>query len=144
MLRDSGYSLERWEQPLSDLAAQADAGTVVIFAEPLFNSTAASKAVDEILKRGGRVLVTGISGGQLVPEGAVQPPSQFQMAACKLSPEGLAPLAASGEVWMTPAAGWKLASPRYRVDYACAGQPVVVEYSRGRGARCLVGKFNAA
>ena len=57
--------LERWEQPLSDLAAQADAGTVVIFAEPLFNSTAASKAVDEIFKRGGRVLVTGISGGQL-------------------------------------------------------------------------------
>lgn len=133
MLLDSGYGVERWEQPLSDLAAQADAGTVVIFAEPLFNSTAASKAVDEILKRGGRVLVTGISGGQLVPEGAVQPPSQFQIAACKLSPEGLAPLAASGEVWMTPAAGWKLASPRYRSDYACAGQPVVVEYSQGAG-----------
>jgi hypothetical protein len=133
MLQDSGYSLERWEQPLSDLAAQADAGTVVIFAEPLFNNTEASKAVDAILKRGGRVLVTGISGGQLVPEGAVQPPTQFQIAACKLSPEGLAPLAGSGEVWMTPAAGWKLASPRYHPDYNCAGQPAVVEYSEGAG-----------
>jgi len=133
MLQDSGYRLERWEQPLTDLAAQADPETVVILAEPTFYSTAASKAVDEILKRGGRVLVTGISGGQLVPESAVQPPSQFQMAACKLSPEGLAPLASSGEVWMTPAAGWKLASPRYHSEYTCAGQPVVVEFSEGAG-----------
>ncbi len=133
MLEASGYSLERWEQPLSDLAARADAGTVVIVAEPIFDNAAADKAVDEILKRGGRVLVTGISGGQLLPSGAVQPPTQFQLAACKLAPEGLAPLAGSGEVWMMPAAGWKLASPRYHVDYTCAGQPAVVEYAEGAG-----------
>jgi len=45
-LEANGCSLERWEQPLSDLAARADAGTVVILAEPKYESTAASKAVD--------------------------------------------------------------------------------------------------
>jgi hypothetical protein len=34
MLASSGYNLERWEQPLGVLAAQADAQTVVILAEP--------------------------------------------------------------------------------------------------------------
>jgi hypothetical protein len=29
--------------------------------------------------------------------------------------------------------GLKLTSPRYRVDYACAGQPSVVEYNEGAG-----------
>jgi hypothetical protein len=42
-LEANGCSLERWEQPLSDLAARADAGTVVILAEPKYESTAASK-----------------------------------------------------------------------------------------------------
>ena len=133
MLEASGYSLERWEQPLSDLAARADAGTVVILAEPIYDRSADSKAVDEIVRRGGRVLITGIGGGRLAPGGAVQPSRQFQLAACKLAPEGLAPLAGSGEVWMAPEVSWRLSSPRYRVDYTCTGDPAVVEYSEGAG-----------
>lgn len=133
MLAASGYSLERWEEPLSDLAGRADGGTVLIVAEPLFHSEADAKAVDEILKRGGRVVVTGFVGGELVPESGIQPSRQIEMAACKLAPEGLAPLAGSGEAWMMPEAGWSLASPRYRVDYNCAEQPAVVEYPEGSG-----------
>jgi hypothetical protein len=133
MLAASGYSLERWEQPLTDLSGRADSGTVVILAEPLYINTTDYQAVEEIVKRGGRVLVTGIAGGQLAPGGFPQPSAQFQIGACKLAPEGLSPLAYSGDVWMTPAAGWKLASPRYRVDYTCAGQPAVVEYNEGAG-----------
>lgn len=132
-LATSGYSLERWEQPLSDLSGRADSSTVVILAEPLYTNTADFQAVEEIVKRGGRVLVTGMAGGMLVPGGAVQPSAQFQIAACKLTPEGLGPLAYSGDVWMTPVAGWKLTIPRYHVDYNCAGQPAVVEYNEGAG-----------
>jgi hypothetical protein len=133
MLEASGYSLERWEQPLSDLSGRADGGTVLIVAEPVFHSEADAKAVDEIVRRGGRVLVTGFVGGQLAPDSGVQPSRQFEIGACKLVPEGLAPLASSGQSWMTPEAGWKLASPRYHVDYDCAGQPAVVEYAEGSG-----------
>jgi hypothetical protein len=133
LLESSGYSLERWERPLSDLASQADAQTVVILAQPLFSGTDDIAAVKEILRRGGRVLATGMNGGNLLPSEAVTPPSQFQMAACKLTPQGLDSLAGSGEVWMVPAAGWKVASPRYRVQYNCAGEPAVVEYQQGAG-----------
>ena len=133
MLAASGYTVERWEQPLSELAEQADAHTVVILAEPLLTTTDDMKAVQTILERGGRVLATGINGGLILPDEAVQPPDRLTLAACQLSPQGLDTLAGSGEVWMVPAAGWNLSSPRYRVEYDCGGQPAVVEYDVGAG-----------
>jgi hypothetical protein len=133
MLETSGYTVERWEQPLSDLAEQADAHTVVILAEPILSSTDDLKAVKAILEHGGRVLATGMNGGLILPDGAVQPPDRLTLAACELSPQGLGALAGSGDVWMVPAAGWKLSSPRYHVDYDCGGQPAVVEYDVGAG-----------
>lgn len=133
LLQSNDYSIERWEQPLSDLAARANAQTVVILAEPSLSGTADSKAVKEILDRGGRVVATGFEAGLLLPDGAARPSSQLQMAACKLTPLGLDGLANSGEVWMVPANGWKLSSPLYRVQYNCAADPAVVEYRSGAG-----------
>lgn len=132
LLRADGYRVERWEEPLSDLAEKANAQTVVILAQPFLTSPEDFKAVKEILHRGARVLVTGLSGGALVPDGAVVASQQFQ-APCKLTAQGLDPLADSGEVWMVPAARWKLSSPAYRVEYSCDGAPAVVEYSQGAG-----------
>jgi hypothetical protein len=134
LLEASGYTVERWEQPLSDLAQRADEQTVVIFAEPDQGDIAAEdlKAVRDIVARGGRVLVTGWVGGGLAPDGNVQPPERFQ-SACKLAPQGVDPLANSGEVWMVPEAGWGLDRPLDRVQYNCSGTPAVVEYSNGKG-----------
>ena len=80
MLQASDYNVQRWEQPLSDLAERADEQTVVIFAEPDQGDIAAEdlKAVRDIVARGGRVLVTGWVGGGLAPDGNVQPPEQFE------------------------------------------------------------------
>jgi len=133
LLQSGGYSIERWEQPLSDLAAEANARTVVILAEPQLTGVDDFKAINQILERGGRVLATGINGGRLVPDGAVQGSTQFRAAACKLTPQGLDSLAGSGEVWMVPAASWRPSSPCYRVQYNCAGDPAVVEYNQGPG-----------
>jgi hypothetical protein len=132
LLRASGYSVERWEQPLSDLAERADAQTVVIFAEPDVDTVEDLKAVRDIVARGGRVLVTGWFGGHLAPDGDVQPSMQAQ-SACKLTPQGLDALAGSGEVWMVPGASWGLDRPRDRVQYNCASAPAVVEYGEGKG-----------
>jgi len=132
LLQQSGYSVQRWEQPLGDLAARTDEHTVVILAEPILSTPADSKAVEKIVERGGRVLLTGFAGGQLAPGGDVQPPTQFQ-AACELTPQGLDPLAASGSVWMVPEAVWGTARPRDRVQYNCTGSPTVVEYDEGKG-----------
>lgn len=132
-LLNAGYPIERWERPLSELAASAGQGTVVIFAAPSLSEVDDVKAVRTIVERGGRVLATGFRGGFLLPGGQPEPPRQFSFAACQLEPEGLDPLAAGGEVWMEPAAGWQLGNPAYRVQYSCAGQPAVVEYDYGRG-----------
>ncbi|HEY1806616.1 MAG TPA: DUF4350 domain-containing protein, partial [Terracidiphilus sp.] len=107
LLQASGYNVGRWEQPLSDLADRADSQTVVIFAEPDQGDIAAEdrKAVRDIVAKGGRILVTGWSGGMLVPGGDTQPPSELQ-SDCKLTPQGLDSLAGSGEVWLVPEATW--------------------------------------
>jgi hypothetical protein len=132
-LLNAGYPIERWERPLAELAANAGPGTVVIFAAPLQSSVDDVKAVHEIVERGGRVLATGFSGGALVPGGSPSAPKQFSFAACKLEPEGLDPLASTGEVWMAPASTWQLGNPGYRVQYTCSGQPAVVEYDYDKG-----------
>ena len=132
LLKANGYDVERWERPLSDLPALTDEQTVVIFAEPDPTSPEDLKAVKDIVARGGRVLLTGWSGGILAPSGNALPPQQFG-AACKLAPQGLDPLASSGEVWMVPEAAWGVSRPLDRIQYNCAGSPAVVEYTSGKG-----------
>ncbi len=129
----SNYPIERWERPLAELAATAGPETVVIFAEPLTREPANLKAVRQILERGGRVLATGFWGAFILPGEAGSTPETFNFAACKLEPEGLDPLASTGEVWMVPEAAWKPGNPAHRVDYTCAGEPAVVEYDWGKG-----------
>jgi hypothetical protein len=132
-LLNAGYPIERWERPLSELAATAGPDTVVIFAAPMLSEVDDVKAVRVIVEHGGRVLATGLRGGFLLPGGQPEAPKQFSFAACQLEPDGLDALAASGEVWMIPGAGWQLGNPAHRVQYSCAGQPAVVEYGYGRG-----------
>jgi hypothetical protein len=129
----SGYQVERWERPLSELAETAGPGTVVIFAEPFTREKADIDAVRTILERGGRVLSTGFWGGVILPADSSATPDEFTFAACKLDPEGLDPLAGTGEVWMLPQATWKVGNPVQRVEYSCAGSPAVVEYDWGKG-----------
>jgi hypothetical protein len=132
MLKANGYDVERWEQPLSDLPAKIDEHSVVIFAEPVPTSSEDFKTIQDIVARGGRVLLTGGFGGILAPGGNAQRPQQLGEA-CKLTPQGLDPLAGSGEVWMVPEAGWGSDQPLDRVEYNCAGSPAVVEYASGKG-----------
>jgi hypothetical protein len=132
-LLNSGYPLERWERPLSELAATAGPDTVVIFAEPFTREGDDIKAVRTILERGGRVLSTGFWGGYILPGEAGDTPNDFSFAACQLEPEGLDSLSGSGEVWMVPEATWQVGNPAHRVEYSCAGQPAVVEFDWGKG-----------
>ena len=129
----SGYPIERWERPLSELAETAGPETVILFASPMSREIADIRAIRQILERGGRVVATGYEGGFLLPHGAPAAPSQLTFAACRLEPNGLDVLASSGEVWMVPASSWQWGDPAHRVQYTCAGQPAVVEYGWGKG-----------
>jgi len=135
LLQQSGYRVQRWEEPLAGLASQAGPGTVLILAEPFSNELADNTAIAQILQKGGRVLVTGLRGGSLLPGNEVTTPSDFSFATCEAKPDGLSPLAGpdSGPIWITPNSRWKEARPEMRSAYSCAGQPVVVQYPVGQG-----------
>jgi hypothetical protein len=132
LLQSSGYNIERWEEPLGELAAKASERTVVIFAEPMITSPQDMQAMHDLVTHGARVLLTGWMGGELAPGGDVSASTQFQ-AACQLTPQGLDPLAQSGEVYMVPESAWGSGRPRDRVEYNCIGAPAVVEYDEGKG-----------
>ena len=133
LLQQSGYPVERWEQSLSDLAAHADAGMVLILAEPSFYEPEDRFAIASILQKGGRVLVTGFQGGLLLPGSDVTFSKEIAFAACEAEPDGLDPLAGRGSIWIIPRAAWRETRPEVHTAYTCAGQPVVVEYPVGKG-----------
>ncbi|HXE06252.1 MAG TPA: DUF4350 domain-containing protein [Acidobacteriaceae bacterium] len=136
-LEQSGYRMERWEQPLSDLVPQVNSHTVVIFAEPNFNRVVRSRTVvQQILDRGGRVLVTGMAGGFLLPEDRVQagsPVAGSLYPSCDAQPEGFGALADSGMVHMRASYEWHDPRPNQRVQYTCRGNAVVVSFPASHG-----------
>jgi hypothetical protein len=133
LLAQSGYSIERWEQPLSDLAAHAGPDTVLILAEPFAYEKEDSGAIASILSKGGRVLATGFRGGLLLPRSGVTISKQVSFAACEAQPDGLQALAGSGPIWIVPRVTWAERDSEVRTDYTCADQPVVVDYPVGKG-----------
>ena len=129
----SGYNISRWERPLTELAASAGPGTVVILAQPFSREAEDYKALEQIVWSGGRVLASGLYGGYLLHDGQVNEAKNLAFAACQLDAEGLDSLASTGEVWMVPEASWNVGSPAQRTQFECAGQPAVVEYDYGKG-----------
>jgi hypothetical protein len=136
-LERSGYRIERWEQPLTNLAPQVDSNTVVIFAEPIYSQAVRSRrTVQQILDRGGRVLATGMSGGQLLPDSHVETAvtsAEDLQPQCSAQPEGFGPLANSGIVHLRAQFRWNPVLPAQRVQYTCRGSNVVVTYPASRG-----------
>ncbi len=133
-LERSGYRIERWERPLTELAAESDSHTVVVFAEPgLQYAGRARVPIAKILARGGRVLATGLAGAWLLPSNEVAEGALAMPSACDAQPEGFSSLADSGVVHMLPSVSWKMVLPEQRAQYTCGGNAVVVSYAAGRG-----------
>ncbi len=134
LLRRAGYEVQRSTAPLKNIAGRTSPDTTYIFADPFFNETQdASKPVKEILSRGGRVLVTGISGAMLLG-GAHLPLRQEAFdVSCDAEPEGLSALASAGPVRMVEEAAWKISSPEQRAVYNCGNDPVVVTFPMDKG-----------
>jgi uncharacterized protein DUF4350 len=133
LLQQTGYTVERWEQPLSDLAEQAGPNSVLILAEPFSFERADHAAIVSILQKGGRVLATGGQGGLLLPGSEATRSKGISFAACEAQPDGLSSLAGGGPIWIVPSFTWPESRPEIRTAYTCAGQPVVVEYLVGPG-----------
>jgi hypothetical protein len=134
LLQQAGYQVERQTDSLAELDdLHMDEHTTVIFAEPFLQNVSDSKqSVKAILDRGGRVLVTGFSGGLLLPDNAVQSNGVAAME-CDARPKGSGDLTTSGTVHMTLKARWKPGNPLQQVAYTCQGDAVAVTYRSGKG-----------
>jgi hypothetical protein len=132
LLRQTGYRVERRSEPLALIENQIDQDTTVVFAEPFRqNVDDARDFVRAILAKGGRVLVTGYTGGLLVPDTGVFA-KRYPRNDCAAEANGFGELAASGSIRIEAQARWN-PSPLQEVDYTCDGQPVVATYKSGNG-----------
>jgi hypothetical protein len=67
LLQESGYRVERWQRPVSDL--KADGRTLLVIADPATLPDAKEKkAVEDFISAGGRVITNGIIGASFLPE----------------------------------------------------------------------------
>ena len=141
----SGYPIERWERPLSELAAEAGPETVVILAEPFSREPEEMRAVRKIVERGGRVLATGYRGGAILPGEASRharktstwPPASWSRRDWIRWPGR----AKSG--WC-PRATWAAGNPAARVAVQLRRQSSGGGVRLGQGPHRLVGRLDAA
>lgn len=136
VLSETGYNAERWSQPIEDLDKVDASQTTLVLAEPelpvrgLKETTA---AIENFLKRGGRVVATGINGASLLPGGATDRATHHFSAVCFTHPEGAGALAQAGKLSIGDPARWSASGPEYRVEQRCGDDAVVVRYPYGTG-----------
>jgi Domain of unknown function (DUF4350) len=134
LLQESGYRVERWNSPPTELPEEA-AGTTLIFAEPSGNGSSAERAaVSRFVSAGGRLLVMGASGASFAPQStAVAIPDS------DLTPKPFTALLPSvlsrgaPEVTMVAPDEWGLLAPTQIAIYGRNGKPGVVWYRFGKG-----------
>jgi Domain of unknown function (DUF4350) len=132
LLERSGYKVERWTQPLSQLSA--DPHTTLILAEPYpYDFGNSQSAVRRVLQQGGRVLVTGLRGALLLPQDEAESDPAMLEKECRATPNGFDPLADSGDVRIQPVGVWKQTDPRHHTAYLCNNKAVVVRYRYEKG-----------
>jgi len=135
LLEKLGYSITRSTDSLAQIAQAATPQTTVILADPFYQRDEdAAHAVQQILARGGRVVVSGFSGALLLPRKEVSIRFANARPACEAKPVGLSSVADSGPVQMDVRAVWAGSDPQQQVAYRCGKDAVVVTWPSGKGA----------
>lgn len=134
LLQDLGYAVSRWEQPPTLLPEDAR-NEVLILAEPDQRPSDEERfAIIEFLEKGGRVIATGSSASQFLPEA-----SEFEQGN-SLEDKGhfdaLIPspiTRGAPQISMTAPENWAPASIRQIVVYGNERTAAVVTYPFGKG-----------
>ena len=130
LLKESGYRVERWEQPLRHLPRSK---ATIVIAEPAAAPPAADvERLRSFILDGGRVLISGPFAEAFVPDAATVPrpwATGWQRVAA-LSPAAITRDAP--EITLVPQAYWKPGSSAQAL-YADGERAVVVRYGYGQG-----------
>jgi hypothetical protein len=132
LLSDSGYKVQRWEKPLSDLP-RATAKTLIV-AEPYEAPTREERErLKTFISEGGHVIATGMFAGTFLPENDSVPDLLAGMTwkkASALSPSSIT--RAAPQIMLSPRASWGAFSSAYPL-YGDGKHTLVVKYPFGRG-----------
>jgi len=133
LLQDLGYEVERWEQPPTELPADASK-TILVLANPTTPPSAEEKAaLQTYLLRGGKILLTGPSARFYVSQADVVPEFVPEPIAKTFEPQLVTALTRGGAIKMSPLAYWKQSSTEVLAHYADASRPIVVSLSVTKG-----------
>jgi len=136
LLEQIGRAPVRWTKSLDSLDDVDASNSTLILAAPQLDPTDTkllAAPVQRFLERGGRVLTTGLTGADLLPDGKAKTPGLVPRGECVTTPEGPGPLAQAGPVKIMDYAGWASDDPRYVVEQRCGKDTVVVRYAVGKG-----------
>jgi hypothetical protein len=132
LLKESGYRVERWEKAPRELPK--DPGALLILAEPRWEMDREHKmAVRRFLAGGGRVLATGASGANLIPENHVRPSDPLKGGWQTFEPAIPSALTRGGDIKLNTWTHWGEGSFAHVVHYARGEDAVVISYKSGAG-----------
>jgi len=133
LLEELGYGVERWDRSPSMLPAEAANHTLVL-ALPLNSPSKEDKeALRMFLSRGGRIIATGFTSAQFLPDADTDYEPLVSPVGKEYQPQLLTSLTHGGAIRMAPGAYWKKASTDHLTHYADEGRPIVVSYRVGPG-----------
>lgn len=134
LLEKLGYRVTRSSDSLAQVANAATPQTTLILADPFYQRDEDAKnAVQQILARGGRVVVTGFSGALLLPPDEARVRFAPGRPACDANAVGLSNIASAGDVRIDVRAIWTGTAPQQEVAYRCGKDAVVVTWPSGKG-----------
>jgi len=132
LLKASGYKVERWEQPPSELPEAA--GATLILAGPSDTPTSEERnRVRQFVENGGRIIATGPFVGFFLPENGIVPdplPGMTWKTLDALSPSSITH--AASQITLAPQAYWKRESFAMPL-YGDGDKEMVVKYRFGKG-----------
>jgi hypothetical protein len=133
LLSELGYNVEHWDHPPSMLPAEAVNKTLVL-ALPLRSASKEEKeSLRLFLYRGGRILATGFTSAQFLPDADTESDPLVMRVGKEYKPQLLTSLTRGGAIRMTSGAYWKKVSTSQLVHYADNNRPIVVSYKVGQG-----------
>lgn len=134
LLLETGYKVQRWERPLSDLPLGSAKNLTVVLAEPDEAPTREERErLKAFISEGGHVIATGMFAGTFLPENESVPDVLSGMTwkkATSLSPSQIT--RAAPEIVLAPRAYWETSTKAYPL-YGDGDQTLVVKYPFGSG-----------
>jgi len=134
LLSETGYKIQRWERPLSDLPLGPTKTFTVVLGEPEEAPTREERErLKTFISQGGHVIATGVFAGTLLPKSESVPDILSGMTwkkATSLSPSQIT--RAAPQIVLAPRAYWQASTAAYSL-YGDGDHTLVVKYPFGRG-----------